>query len=338
VLQLLLHRGFLAKACKDGAVIASSTYPLDVVAAGAIAKRASASFTYEVHDLWPLSPIELGGMSPRHPFIRVMQWAEDSAYHRVNHVISMLPSAESHMLAHGLASGKFHYVPNGIDPTEWGHSAAALPEPHLSVLSRLRSEKKFIIGYAGAHGVANALEIIVRAAGLLVDSQVTFVLVGQGPEKHNLQALATKLGIENVVFLLPVPKAAIPSLLSVMDGLIIASKCTSLYRFGVSQNKLMDYMMAGRPIIQAMDASNDLVSESGCGFSVPPDDPATIAKAVLQMMNLTIAERNEMGRCGRRYVEANHDCHKLATLFLDIICGGKTGPSVDYQAAPYPSR
>ena len=114
LLQLLLQHRFLAGFARNGAVIASSTYPFDVLLARCIAKSARASLTYEVHDLWPLSPVEVGGMSPSHPFVRASQWAEDFAYRNADYVVSMLPMAESYMRLHGLAPGKFRYVPNGI--------------------------------------------------------------------------------------------------------------------------------------------------------------------------------------------------------------------------------
>ena len=100
-------------------VIASSTYPLDIYPAKRIARHYRAKLIYEVHDLWPLSPIELGGYSPNHPFIKVMQKGENDCYRYVDAVVSMLPKAEAHMKEHGLSDGKFHYVPNGIVLEDW---------------------------------------------------------------------------------------------------------------------------------------------------------------------------------------------------------------------------
>lgn len=100
-------------------VIASSTYPLDIYPAKRIAKHYGAKLIYEVHDLWPLSPIELGGYTPNHPFIKVMQKGENDCYRYVDAVVSMLPKAEAHMKEHGLSDGKFHYVPNGIVSEDW---------------------------------------------------------------------------------------------------------------------------------------------------------------------------------------------------------------------------
>jgi glycosyltransferase involved in cell wall biosynthesis len=319
ILQLVAHLRWLVKFCECGAVIASSTYTLDVLGAQWIASLAHARLIYEVHDLWPLSPIELGGMSPRHPFIRVVQWAEDFAYKNVNHVVSMLPLTEAHMLAHGMSPGKFHYVPNGVDVGECPESETALPAQHQEVLSKLKLEGRFIVGYAGAHGVANALESVISAAGLLVDSPVVFVFVGHGPEKSKLQRLAAELSPANIVFLPSVPKAAIASLFSSMDCLIISLQRKSLFRFGMSPNKLMDYMMAGVPVINAVDAGNDMVKESGCGLSVPAEDPASIAEAARRMMEMTVAQRSEMGARGRTYVALKHDRKKLAAEFLAIM-------------------
>ena len=100
-------------------VIASSTYPMDIYPAHRIAKHYNAKLIYEVHDLWPLSPMELGGYSKNHPFIRIVQCAENYCYHHVDAVVSMLPTAEQHMAEHGLAGGKFYYVPNGLVFEDW---------------------------------------------------------------------------------------------------------------------------------------------------------------------------------------------------------------------------
>ncbi len=319
LLQLLMRRRRLAEAGRDGAVIASSTYPLDVVPAWAIATNAHAHLTYELHDLWPLSPIELGGMSPRHPFIRVMQWAEDFACRHVASVVSLLSLAEPHLRDHGLPSGKFHYVPNGINVEEWGKSIAAMPAQHSEVMARLKSQHRFLIGYTGSHGVANALAVLLRAAALLSSHPVSFVLIGKGPEKASLQTMAAQLRLENVEFLPPVPEAVVPSVLEQMDCLFLSWQRTPLYRFGTSPNKLIDYMMAARPVLQAIDAEIDLVRECGCGMSVPAEDEVAIAQAILAMMAMPAERRHAMGQCGRQYAEKHHDRRQLALRFLEVF-------------------
>jgi len=122
-------------------VIASSTYPLDIYPAYKIAKHYHAKLIYEVHDLWPLSPMELGGYSKKHPFIQIMQKAENDCYRYVDTVVSMLPKAEEHMREHGLGKGKFHYVPNGIVLSDW-NNPKGIPEEHGLLLSRFQKEGK----------------------------------------------------------------------------------------------------------------------------------------------------------------------------------------------------
>lgn len=309
------HR--LARELQPEVVIASSTYPLDIYPARRIARKAGARLIYEVHDLWPLSPMELGNMSPWHPFIMVMQKAENDAYRASDRVVSMLPKAEPHMRAHGMAPEKFAYIPNGIALEEWAGAPQALPELHRETLERLRGQGRFLVGYAGAHGVANALHHVVEAAKHLADTPATLVLVGQGPTKDDLQAQAQRL--DNVVFLPPVPKGAVPALLEAMDALYIGLGRAPLFRFGISPNKLMDYMAAARPVISAIEAGNDPVTEAGCGFSVPPENPEAIAEAIRRMLTLAPEARAAMGARGRDFVTTHHDYRVLAERFLEVM-------------------
>ena len=317
--QLLRHRTRLIRDCRPDVVIASSTYPLDNVPAHLIAKACDARLVYEVHDLWPLTPMELGGMSSRHPFIMLMQWAEDFAYRKADRIVSMLPYAAEHMQRHGMAPHKFVHVPNGIDPVEWQGPGTPIPPEHGDTLARLKAEGRFILGYAGSHGVSNALTFLVDSARLLQAQPVTLVLVGQGPEKNSLQQRAQRMGLDNIMFLPPVPKASIQALLTAIDACFIGWNRKPIYRFGVSPNKLFDYMMAGRPVIHAIEAPGDLVAESGCGLSIPPESPQAIADATLRLMALSPAEREAMGRRGRQYVLAHHDYRVLARQFLEAI-------------------
>jgi glycosyltransferase involved in cell wall biosynthesis len=319
VSQLFQRQEQLAGTCAKGAVIASSTYPLDILPAAAISKAANARLAFEVHDLWPLSPMELGGMSRFHPFVLMMQRAENFAYRHAQKVVSLLPKAAPHMCRHGLNPEKFVHVPNGIDPSEWLSSASEIPCAHREALAEVNRAGGFAVLYAGAHGLANALPSVVRAAELLRDTPAVFLLVGQGPEKPALQELALRLKLRNVVFLPPVPKSAIPPLLAGAGALLISLRRTPIFRFGISPNKLIDYMMAARPVIQAIKAGNDMVSDSGCGITVQPEDSRAIAAAVLRLMRLTPAERAEMGARGRSYVMALHDYRVLARDFIEAL-------------------
>ena len=131
--------------------------------------------------------------------------------------------------------------------------------------------------------------------------------------------LVSRLNLVNVKFFPPVPKSAVPDLFDCMDVLLITLQRNSIFRFGISPNKLLDYMMAAKPIIQAIDASNDMVRESGCGISVRPEDPNEIAAAALRMLELSALQRMEMGKRGRSYVTAHHDYRVLAAQFLAVL-------------------
>jgi glycosyltransferase involved in cell wall biosynthesis len=333
VTLLTRYAGRIAREYKPDAVIASSTYPLDAYPARIIANKTSARVVYEVHDLWPLSPVELGGMSPGHPFIVLMQRAEDYAYRTADKVVSLLPNAMNHMLEHGMSPEKFCTVPNGIDVGEWTAEKAELPAEHRDTIASLKGAGKFLVGYAGAHGLANALHSLIQAAVLLQDSNAAFLLVGDGPEREPLKKEVATLGLRNVLLLPSVPKKCVPSLLATMDALYIGLQSQPLFRFGVSPNKLFEYMMAGKPVVQAINAGNDIVDERGGGLSVSAEDPAALANAVRALLACTPEQRSEMGKKGKDFVTANHDYGVLARRFISYVREGESsheGPVAEH--------
>lgn len=305
---------------KPDVVIASSTYPADIAPARRLARRHGAELVWEVHDLWPLSPMELGRMSRWHPFILWMQHAENAACRDADVVVSMLPKADVHLRQHGMDARKFTYVPNGVDPTEWADTNAKhLPEAHTLAIRVAREQGHLLVAYAGAHGIANALDSMLDAAALTRNDPITWLLVGSGSEKLRLQTRVKTEGLGQVILLDPVPKAAIPTLLRAMDVLYIGLQNESLFRFGISPNKLMDYMMAERPILCAIAAGNDPVTDAGCGMTLEPENPKALADAARRMRSLPIDMRERMGRAGRAFAEKNHIYPVLAHNFIKAI-------------------
>jgi len=304
---------------KPDVVIASSTYPMDIWPAHRIAKLAKAKLVFEVHDLWPLSPMELGGMSKWHPFIILVQAAERHAYRHADVVVSMLPNVREYMESRGMASHKLHIVPNGIDPAEWSADSPALQDATKDVLSGLRAQGLSIVGYAGTHGVANALDIFLDAAKLMHAEKIAFVLVGGGPNKSALQKRVQTEDLHNVYVMDSVKKEQIPALLQWFDVSYIGAHRQPLYRFGIGPNKLMDYMMAGRPILMAIESGNDPVGEANCGMTIKPEDPQAVTQGIRCLLALSEYERKEMGQRGREFVLKEHTYPILARRFLDSV-------------------
>ena len=298
-------------------VISSSTYPMDIWPARRIAKISNAKLVFEVHDLWPLSPMELGGMSKWHPFIILTQAAEDYAYKHADKVISMLPKALDYMESRGMVRNKFTYIPNGVLEEEWNDPTPLSLDVQAHLVD-LRSKGLPVVGYAGTHGLSNALDVLLDAARLLV-GKANIVLVGSGPEREKLMGRVAQEGLSNVSMLPAIPKRSIPSFLTFIDIAYIGWHPNPLYRFGISPNKLMDYMMAGRPVLHSVKAGNDPVAEAGCGFTVSPGDATAVSEAVLRLSSMSPDERTKMGQAGREFILKNQTYVVLADKFIKAI-------------------
>ena len=321
--QLWADAERLTSTFQPDVVIASSTYPMDIWVARRIANMARAKLVYEVHDLWPASPIELSGMSKHHPFIMLCQKAENDAYRDANVVVSMLPKVADHMAAHGLDLRKLHIVPNGVSPDEWATGPEALRDDVLAQLQAMRSDGRTVVGYAGSHGLPNALDVLLDAVALMKDENFAFVCVGGGMEKARLAQRVIDEKLNEVAMFEPIPKAQIPSLLSEFDIAYIGWQRTPLYRFGIAPNKLMDYMMASRVVLHSVEAGNDPVAEAGCGLTVAPESATAVAEGLRALMRIAPETRAAMGCRGRDFVMAHHTYPVLAQRFINAVSDRK---------------
>lgn len=303
---------------KPDIVIASSTYPLDIYPAYHIAKKYNAKLVFEIHDLWPLSPMEIGGYSKYHPFIMIMQSAENFAYKYCDKCISILPCVQEHVAAHGLNLEKLCIVPNGFFEGEWDQKIE-LEECYKLFFNQLKSEKKKILGYIGGHAMSNALDLLIDAMALIKDQSIVAVLVGKGSEKERLKKIVIEKKIINVFFIDPIAKNMIPALLNEMDVLYLGGRNSPLYRFGTSQTKLFDYFQAAKPIIQTISPPNNYVEDSKSGITVENNSPQSIALGIEKLMSYSRKERMEMGLRGKRYCNTNFNYRTLAENFIKYI-------------------
>jgi glycosyltransferase involved in cell wall biosynthesis len=308
--------GHLAAAHKLDVVIASSTYPMDIWVARRIARLTGARLVFELHDLWPLSLIELSGMSPRHPFALWCAAAERVACREADLVVSMLPCVQDHLMARGLDPARLLIVPNGISPADWAAPPEPLREDVAQAIAAQRAAGRAVLGYAGSMGLPNALDTLLDAAGGLGGLPLAVVMVGDGLERERLLRRVADEGLAaRVQCLPPIPKAQVPAFLAAIDIAYLGWQRVPIYRFGIAPNKLMDYMMAGVPVLHAVEAGNDPVAEAGCGISVAPESPPAVLDGLRRLLALTPAERRAMGQRGRAHVLAHHAWPLLAERF-----------------------
>ena len=323
--------GRIAASYNPDVIITSSTYPLDTYVGQSIRKKtnkarkaagkaADVRLIHEVHDMWPATLIEVGGMSKHHPFTVAMQAGENSAYKNSDLVVSLLPLTEPYMKEHGLGDGRWYHIPNGIVEEEWT-DPEPLPEEHERLLKELRDRGRFVVGYFGGHALSNALDVLLDAAKKTEErsGRASYVLVGDGVEKEELQKRAKELGLQEVYFLPKVPKKAVPSLVGWFDCTYVGAKNSTLYRFGLCMNKIFDSMMAGCPILCAISTPDDIVTRNGAGVMVPSDAPEAIDAAVAVWEALPPEELRKMGESGHRAAVEHYTYKKLAEEFARLF-------------------
>lgn len=301
---------------KPDVVLYSSPSLVGYLGAERLARATGARLAFEVRDIWPLTLCEVGGYATNHPFIRFLQWVENRAYRRADVVLSNLKNAYQHMQQHGLDLTKFHWIPNGISLAE-----ATRPEPLTKKVVELLDKSAFKVGYVGTLGVANCLDTLLKtAAELKRVSNVQFVLVGQGREESRLKQLAESLELNNVVFTGAIPKPQVQTVLNEFDVLFIGLTKDELFRFGVSPNKLFDYMYAAKPILYAIDSGDyHPVADIKAGLEMPPEDPQALANAILALQQTSADERLAMGQRAREAVTTQYDYAVLAKKLAEAL-------------------
>ncbi|WP_376790591.1 glycosyltransferase family 4 protein [Thermoflexus sp.] len=307
-------------------VIGSSPHLLTPLAAYWVAKHHRAKFIMEVRDLWPQTIIDMGELSERNPLTKLLQALERFLYHRAERIITLLPKAGEYIAAQGINKEKVVWIPNGVDLSRF--------QVRVESRSRGKGHEGLKVMYLGAHGQANALDVLLQAAKIVQDRghrEIHFILVGDGAEKPRLIQLAEKLHLRNVEFRDPVKKTEVPQTLQEADAFIFNLERVEVFKYGISPNKLFDYMASGRPVLFSVDAPNNPVEEARCGLTVPPRDPQALAEAVIALYEMPPEEREAMGRRGRSYVEKHHDIRGLADRLERTLNGVLLSPLPCYD-------
>jgi glycosyltransferase involved in cell wall biosynthesis len=280
-----------------------------------LVKKFHCKLVFDVRDIWPLTLIELGGYSSSHPFIKLMQWIEDRAYFSSDKVTSNWPYAIEHMALRGLDRSKFFWLPNGFFMQEFSEKPL-LPNNIMDKLPK----GKFIVGYTGTLGKANALDVLLEVATELKEhTGIAFVIVGGGAGELDFQREINRRGLKNIYMIGSISKKNIPAVLAEFDVCYVGFRKARLYDYGSSLNKLPEYLMSGRPIIYSIDSPFKPVTDANAGITVPAEDHKAIAEAIITLQAMSPEQRKQLGENGKRYAEQNLDYAKLAENFANLL-------------------
>lgn len=276
-----------------------------------LARMKHIPFLFEVRDLWPYFAVTIGVL--RQPLlIRLSEWLERFLYSRADSVIVNSPGFIDHVQSRGAREVKL--ISNGVDTSMFDPKADGADFRRMNGLEGL-----YLVLYAGAHGMANDLEVVLEAADQVRDlKEVVFIFLGDGKEKPVLRDRAEALGLTNVQFFPPVPKEDMSQVLAAADACIAILKPIEAFKT-TYPNKVFDYMAAGRPVLLAIDGViREKVETAGAGVFIPPGNAKALAMAVRRLVNdRDLGER--MGRAGRACVEEHFDRKILATKMEQVF-------------------
>ena len=298
----LSFSGSLARWSPNGArpdvIIGSTPHLFAARAAYRMAGRLRVPFVLEIRDLWPESLVAAGGR--RGPAYHALGALAKHLYARADRIIVLARGTGDHLADLGVDRAKMVYVPNGADPSSNPHPWPAPRAP-------------FTLVYAGAHGPANGLDTVLAAAALLRDHRVRIVFVGDGPAKADLQARAERDRLPNVEFRAPVPKTAMPDLLASAHAGLMVLRDAPLFAFGVSPNKLFDYLAAGLPVVCNVPGEvAGMLRDARAGEQAADSSARALADAILRLAQRTPDALRAMGDAGRDWVGCEHGRPVLA--------------------------
>ena len=285
-------------------VVLATSPPLTIALPGiAAARRHRAPLVFEVRDLWPEAPIQMGALA--NPLARRAARAlERAVYRSARHVVALSPGMREGVIAGGVDPGRVTLVPNASDLDLFS------PEVDPGDLrARLGLRDLFVCSYFGTMGEANDLTQVVEAATLLEqrgESGIAFVLQGEGKRRAAIEDEVRRRGLANVVLLPAGDKRSAARLAAASDACMTIFKDVPILATN-SPNKLFDTFAAGRPaIVNTGGWQRELVERNEAGVYARAGDPAHLAEQVLWLRDHP-SEAAAYGTNARRLAETRFD-------------------------------
>lgn len=273
---------------KPDVVLGSSSYMMSACLAIILARKFKCKSIVEVRDLWPQTIVDYLGYSPKNPIIRILYQVEKWMYTHADELVFTMEGGKDYIIEHKLDKvhggkvdlNKIHHINNGVDLEKFIEAR----ENNHFYDEDLADPDKICIVYTGSVRKANHLEYILQIAKYFIDTNVCFLIWGQGDEKDQLELKVKEEGLKNVKFKGYVEKNNIPSILTQADLLFLHLQYEPVIKYGYSSNKFFDYLAAEKPIIADLDGKYELVRSNNIGIVIPNDDSEKAAQMIMAMI------------------------------------------------------
>ena len=300
---------------KPDVIIGSSPQLLTAFAGYLRSLITKSKFIVEIRDLWPESLIVLQPSAKHNPYVWLLYLISSILYKRSKEIVVFTEENRELISKKGITEEKIHFIPNGIN------TDTEVNKENAGKLKRELRIEKFTIAYAGSIGVANNIEMMVDVAEKLRnETNIEIVVIGDGPKRKTIETMIENKKLNNIRMLNPLPKNEIFDFLSLVDVCFITLADVPLFRYGVSPNKLFDYMFAGKPIIASVGGwTNEQVIKASCGIAVQPNSVDEFVNAVKKLKETSIENRKEMGSRGKEFVKRHFSRKNLVIKLEEII-------------------
>lgn len=296
------------------AVVISSLSLLTILNGLVLRVRYRCRLIFEVRDIWPLTLTEEGGFRRSNPFVLLLSLIEKLGYRHADEVVGTMPNLGEHVAAVLGGARKVHCIPMGFDP-QTEQFASATPDRRVL---ELLPPQKFVVAHVGAMGITNALDTFMLCADALKGhAGIHFLTVGDGDLRSVYEKRYGRL--TNLTMLAQVAKCDVPGVLAACDLLYLSVFPSKVWLYGQSLNKLVDYMLAGKPVVASFDGFRSMIDEADCGTFVPAGDAESLRREILRYAEMSKVDRTACGRRGRQWIIENRPYHVLANRYESIL-------------------
>jgi glycosyltransferase involved in cell wall biosynthesis len=295
-------------------VIVSSLSLLTVINGLWMRRKYGCKLIFEVRDIWPMVLFESGSFSRKNPFVCLLGFVERLGYEKADRIVGTMPNLSEHILKVTGKSIQADCIPQGIDEGLLGK-----PQPlPADYVNDFFPKDKFIVCHAGSIGADNGLETFFNCARAMKEREdIHFLIVGDGYLKASFQK--ENADLKNLTFAPRVEKKQVQSVLKRVDVVYFSVNSSPLWAYGQSLNKVIDYMLSGKPILASYTGYPSMLNEADCGVFVPAEDVEALKLEIDRLAKLPQKERVVMGGRGREWLLSNRRFEQLATQYLKII-------------------